>query len=390
VQIEKRKLKIENRNVRPLSPWLYFRRNPGKTLPVSFVIVIAVALVACVVSLVDSIDLTVLTMYGYNRYFTVVTPRNSLVVAEDIAELIRKQPLTGEMYRARPAFTVVKTIFGKMPFVVFGIGPDARRVTLLRCGLHLHTGRLPVDGAAELALSEEIARNRKLKLGDVVLKPDSEDSYSVVPMRLVGTLKGSVWLALTSEQFIREHFMVSPQGFLIMAKDPAKQDALDVALEKSVDKSRARIWTYRELVRETKDALSSLYLIMATVIGIIVFAIAFLTGMLANIYFTQRLPEFATLSAIGYQRSTLLWRVFNETAILSVTGWVLGSALTFGVLQIIKAGILTPRGLLLDPYDIAAYRYTLPLPISISGFALVAIGGRLRRLDPVAIIERRQ
>src|SRR6266700_7974477 len=88
----------------PLSPWLYFRRNLGKTLPVSFVIVLAVALVASVVSLVDSIELTVLTMYGYNRYFTVVTPRNSLAVAGDISALIGKERLTGEMYPARPAF----------------------------------------------------------------------------------------------------------------------------------------------------------------------------------------------------------------------------------------------------------------------------------------------
>jgi ABC-type antimicrobial peptide transport system permease subunit len=383
-----RNLKSEIRN--PLSPWLYFRRNLGKTLPVSFVIVIAVALVASVVSLVDSIDLTVLTMYGYNRHFTVVTPRNSLAVADDLAELIRSEPLTGEMYPARPAFTVVKTIFGKMPFVVFGVGPRAREAIMSRCGLQISTGRLPIDGAPELAMSEEIARNRKLKLGDVVLKPDSEDSYSVVPMRLVGTFRGSVWLAMSSEQFIRENFAVSPQGFLVVAKDPAKQGALDLALERAIDKARGRVWTYHGLVRETKDALSSLYLIMGTVIAIIVFAIAFLTGMLTNIYFTQRLPEFATLAAIGYQRGALLLRVLGETTILSAIGWALGSLVTLGVLLAIKAVIMNPRGLLLNPYDLAAYRFTLPLPLTIAAFALIAIGQRMKKLDPVAIIEKRQ
>ena len=384
--IQNRKSKIEN----PLSPWLYFRRNLGKSLPVSFVIVLAVALVACVVSLVDSIDLTVLTMYGYNRHFTVVTPRNSLAVAEDIAALIKKEPLTGQMYEARPAFTVVKTIFGKMPFVVFGVEQSAREEILHRCRLQVATGRLPADGAPELALSEEIARNRKLKLGDVVLKPDSEDSFATVPMKLVGTFRGPVWLAMSSETFIRENFAVSPQGFLVVAKDPATQGALDRALEKSVDKARARVWTYHGLVRETKDALSSLYLIMGTVIGIIVFSISFLTGMLTNIYFTQRLPEFATLAAIGYQRSTLLKRVLGETAILSLIGWTVGSVLTLAVLLAIQASIMAPRGLLLDPYDFAAYRFTLPLPITIAAFALVAVGQRIKKLDPVAIIERRQ
>src|SRR5258706_15261980 len=67
-------LKMQRTITHPLSPWLYFRRNPGKTLPVAFVIVVAVALVASVVTLVNSIDLTVMTMYGYQRHFSVITP----------------------------------------------------------------------------------------------------------------------------------------------------------------------------------------------------------------------------------------------------------------------------------------------------------------------------
>ena len=356
----------------------------------AFVIVVAVALVASVVTLVKSIDMTVLTMYGYQRYFTVVTPRNALAVYPDIREGIRKQPLAGEMYTARPAFTVVKTIFGKMPFVVFGLDARAQRRVLQRCGLHMTTGRLPEDGKPEVALHADIARNRHLKLGDVVLKPDSEDSYSLNPMRLVGTFDGPVWLAMTSEAFIREHFPVSPQGYVVMSRDPQSQGRLDKVLFDSVDKGRARVWTYASLVRETKDALSSLYLIMNLVIGIIIFSIAFLTGMLANIYFMQRLPEFATLSAIGYQRRGLLSRVLAETGLLCVIGWALGSVLAIGTLLAIRGYIMTPRGLLLNPYDLSAYWYTIPLPLTIALFALWPISRRLQSLDPVSIIERRQ
>jgi predicted lysophospholipase L1 biosynthesis ABC-type transport system permease subunit len=277
-----------------------------------------------------------------------------------------------------------------MPFVVFGMTPEARPEIARRCGLRLLTGRFPNDGAPEVTLSEEIARNRKLKIGDVVLKPDSEDSYSLIPMRLVGTFEGPVWLAMRSEKFIRENFPVAPKGLLVVAADADRQGALDHSLEKAVDKSRARVWTYHGLVRETQDALSSLYLIMGVVIGIIVFSIAFLTGMLTSIYFTQRLPEFATLAAIGYQRSGLLARVLGETVLLCGIGWALGSGLTLIVLLTIKSIIMYPRGLLLNPFDLAAYRFTIPLPVTIALFALMAIGRRLKQLDPVAIIERRQ
>lgn len=377
------------RLVHPLSSILYFRRNPGRTLPVAFVIVVAVALVASVVTVVNSIDLTVLTMYGYQRHFTVVTPRNAFTVNDNIAGTIRSQPLVRKTFTARPALTVVKTIFGKMPFVVFGMSKQGRETVLQQCGLRLATGRMPAEGAPEVALHADIARNRKLKLGDVVLKPDSEDSYSLIPMRLVGTFEGPVWLALSSESFIQANFPLSTQGIVILAENERDQRVLDAQLDKRLDKSHSRLWTYASLVRETQDALSSLYLIMNVVITIIIFAIAFLTGMLANIYFMQRIPEFATLAAIGYQRRGLLTRILAETALLCAIGWFVGSLLNIALLLGIKAWIMTPRGLLVNPFDLSAYRYTIPLPLTIGMFAILPISRRLRRLDPVSIIEKR-
>jgi len=338
---------------------------------------------------VNSIDLTVLTMYGYQRHLTVVTPRNSFTVSDDIQKEIRNQRLVVRTFTARPAITVVKTIFGKMPFVVFGLSKEGRETVLRQCGLTLVSGRMPADGAPEVALHADIARNRKLKLGDVVLKPDSEDSYSLIPMKLVGTFDGPVWLALGSESFVQANFPLSTQGIIVLTRSEADQRQLDTLLEKRLDKSRCRTWTYASLVRETKDALSSLYLIMNVVITIIIFAIAFLTGMLANIYFMQRIPEFATLSAIGYQRGALLGRILAEIGLLCAAGWFLGSLLNIAMLLGIKTWLMTPRGLLVEPFDLSAYRYTIPLPLAIALFAILPISRRLRTLDPVSIIEKR-
>src|SRR5207244_6869682 len=104
--------------------------------------------------------------------------------------------------------------------------------------LRLATGRLPSDGRPEVALHADIARNRHLKLGDVVLEPSSEDSFSAEPMRLVGTFEGRVWLAMTSEAFIRDHFPLAPQGEIVIARTPADQRALDRILDRKLDKSR--------------------------------------------------------------------------------------------------------------------------------------------------------
>src|SRR5437016_9625358 len=97
-----------------LNPLLYVRRNPGKTLPIAFVIVLAVTLVASIVTIIHSIDLTIFTLYGYNKYLTGITPRNALVVDEAELTKIRKLPELGRMYPSHSYQTLIKTIFGKM------------------------------------------------------------------------------------------------------------------------------------------------------------------------------------------------------------------------------------------------------------------------------------
>jgi len=74
-----------------------------------------------------------------------------------------------------------------------------------------------------------------------------------------------------------------------------------------------------------RDSLSSMFLIMGAVNGTVIFVIALMSGMLSNIYFTQRLAEFAVLAAIGYQRTRLIARVIGETALMTLVGWIVGA-----------------------------------------------------------------
>lgn len=356
-----------------------------------FVIVLAVTLVASVVTIVRSIDLTIFTLYGYNRYLTGLTPRNALQVAPEVVAKIEKLPELGKLYPAHSYQVMVKTIFGKMPFALFGLEPPARKLMLERCGLRLIEGRMMQEGAPEAVISVDVARNLGLKIGDIISKPDAQDSYAPIPIRLVGLLGGPVWLGMTSKSLVDTHSPFTWVGYIAFSPRPsqAEQRRLDAAIDRVVDKSRARVWKFAGLVEEAQSALTNLYMIMNIVIGIIVFAISFVCGLLSNIYFTQRLPEVATLSAIGYPRSFLLRRACGETGLLCLLGWLLGGVCTVGLMFLIRALFLTPQGLLLNPFDLRAYLFTLPLPLTITLFAVITIALRLSALDPVSIIERR-
>lgn len=372
-----------------LNPFLFLRRNPGKAAPLVMVIAIAVTLVASVVTLVRSINLTIQTLYGYNKYVTGMTPRNNLTVDADIVEKTKKTPGIGEMMGVHSYTLQVKTIFGKMVFPLFGMEERHQRIMLERCGVRLAEGRMPQEGKPEAIISSDVARNMNFKLGDFVCTPESEDNYAPVPVKIVGLLEGRVWLALTSKSFVDENSPITGAGYLVIAKEGYSQEKLDKEIENTVDKSRVRAWTYQGLLRTTQNALVNLYLILNIVVGTIVVSISLVCGLLSNIYFTQRLPEVAMLSAIGYPRRDLLRRAIGETVLFCVLGWALGVALTICFMKTVQVVLLAPKGLLLDPFDPRALVFTTPLPFMVSGVAWLTIGLRLSRLDPVSIIERR-
>ena len=373
----------------PLSALLYLRRNLGRTVPITLVILFSVVMVASVVTVVRSINLTVYTLYGYNRFTTGVIPRNALTVDEAIVAAIRKQPDLGELAPVHSYTCLLRTIFGRLVFPIFGLESADRDLLMQRCHVNLAAGRLPNEGQPEAIISDFVAHNLGVKIGDVLLEPDSEDAFAPVKVKLVGTLAGDVWLGLTSKAFVDANSPFTWQGYLAFARSPRRQTILDAEMERVNDKAHARLWRFRNLVKETENSLTNLYLMLNIVIGIVVSVISFVCGLLSNIYFTQRLPEVATLSAIGYSRGFLLLRAARETLVLCSVGWILGAITTVALMTLIRDFVLAPRGLLLNAIDPRAYTLTIPLPLFIVVFAIVTVSVRLSRLDPVSIIERR-
>ncbi len=373
----------------PLSAWLFFRRNLSRTAPVTLVIVLSVVLIGTVVTIIRSIDLTVLTVYGYNRYFLVAVPRNGNRVDPRAELTIRAEPLAKEIYRISVCFTNIHTIFGKFPFVLFGLTQEEMPKMLRLTRMRLVQGRLPREGEAACALSVGIARNRNLKIGDVVLAPNIEDSFAPVPVKLVGLLDGENWFAVISKEFVQKNYFPPLEEIVVAAPTPEQQPELDRRLDNALDKRLVRLYTFGHLVRELRSSLRNLYLIMNIVITIVVLVIAIMMGMLSNIFFMQRLPEFALLAAMGYTRGMLLWRVVRETALLVSLGWTLGVLLSMGILWGLYGWVFEPRGMLLQPMDWQAYQYTVPVPIAVLAFAAMSVGPRLLAMDPVLVIERK-
>ena len=100
--------------------------------------------------------------------------------------------------------------------------------------------------------------------------------------------------------------------------------------------------------------------------------------------------EFGLLAAIGYPRRQLAARVVLEGSLVVVAAWVMGGLLGSAVLSVFNSAYMVPHGLVLRVFDPGILlRATLPVPVMVLVFSVGTVMLQLLRLDPIAIIERR-
>ena len=379
------------RFVHPLSPTIFLRRNAGKTLPLIAVISLAVMLVQSIIALINSIPLSIQTIYRYTDRFLGVSPRlDPNLTTQFVKDLTSNPPVEIErVILCRGSGAQVKSIVGKWPFAVMGFEKDDMEYYLKRQAYKGILGRRPIDGKPEMMVSTPVAQNLGVKIGDIILKPDDSDNFSRQEVKLVGIIQCDRWLMVSNKQYFAATQPIPIDFALIFTKDISKQPEYDSWALKKMKGKFAQLFAYSEIEKESKKMFAVLYKIIDAVIGILVLVISIMMGMLMNIYQTQRLVEFGLLQAIGHTKKQLFKRVLTESIIVIIGGWTCGLLAARLLLIALKINLMDPQGFALDIADRMAIGYTAPVPIAILVIAFGTIWLRFRKFDPVAVVERR-
>ena len=110
---------------------------------------------------------------------------------------------------------------------------------------------------------------------------------------------------------------------------------------------------------------------------------------LSYIFIVQRRGEFGILHAVGHSRWWLVLRTAKESLVIVGTAWLLGTALCGICLMVMQVIVYAPKGLTLDFLYFVPWLSTLPIPLVVIIVSTGLVALMLRRLDPVAVIERR-
>ena len=398
---------------RPLSSWTFYlrHRRRGIVLVVSAALVIVG--VALPVFLLSAVADAMTPDFEYLRYVSRVAPGTGCSVDASVVGQIRSHT---SVERVIPVMSLGLQVdvppSGVMRTNIYAAAEDDLPVLVDLFGMQVKQGRLPRPRSNEIVLSEPVALNRGLRVGHRIGVPAHErEEFELldvddvpVEMVVVGILQpraesprsgqilssDAMWLGLASYEYLESHELTAsrPVRLLIVPVDGRKAE-MDAWLEGSVASAQTKVTTYDVEYREHWQMVQGLIVGFAIVgcVTAIVAAVAMAT--LNYIFFTQRREEFSILHAVGRSRLWLVLRTMKETGSVITVAWLAGAVICCIGLICFQAFVFAPKGLSLNFFNPTPWMLTFPVPLAVVAVGTGTIARMLRKLDPVAVIERR-
>lgn len=389
---------VKRSAAQPLASHTFYLRHRRRSLLLVGSIALVVLGIALPVFLLTSSVSAMQPANAYLRAVSEVYPvRNNALDPGTVAQIQRHPAVQRVIPAIQLGIQMQVPPGGEVGVGLYGV-PEADQPILLQTfGAQVQEGRLPRPRSNEIALSVTVAVNRGLRVGDRVGGAQSQTGVSLVhddlpvEMVVVGILSPErPWFGLASLEYLQSHELVSIRPLrLLVVPHAGRQAELARWLEDSIASNETGVITSATAARDYRELMASLTLAFALLEGMIAVVAAGAMVTLNTIFFNQRKEEFGVLNAIGRSRRWLVGRTVKETGSLTALAWLIGAALCGTGLLGMQALLYAPRGLSLDFANWAPWLFTVPLPLSIVLASAVTIARMLRKLDPVAIIERR-
>jgi cell division protein FtsX len=383
--------------VKPLSPTTFYQRHRRRAL----LLVAALALMILGVSfpafLFAPVGDAMKPFAEPLRYVGILTPRSGATVDPGVVAQVRAHPTIARVIPAMalPLRVAIPPIGWEANF--YGVSLDDMQTLVDLLDMQVKEGRLPQPRTNEIALSEAIVQNRGWQLGDTIGAPvERRDRGIPTELVIVGILapqaerQSDPWLGFASYEYLSSHeqYASSPVHLITIPAEGQKAE-MDAWLRETVHNDRVEVYTYKWMLGNYRMLTWLSLAVFGVVEGIVAVVAALALAVLSYTFFVQRREEFGILHAIGRSRSWLVRRTARETLSTVGVAWLLSAVVCGLGLAFVQAAVYAPRGLEINILSPAPWLFTLPLPLAVIAVSSGLVSRMLRKLDPVAVVERR-
>ncbi len=382
------------RAVDPLSARLYLLRNPRRVLPAIAVQALVTALVLAVVTPLTGFTATSEASLRPLKAFTTAAPMNKRTIDEELEGLLAKNPGLDRWMRAKELGLRTPAVVGEGYSLMMAIDRAEQEELLRRIGNRLAEGRLPDRDTDGAAIHRDVLRARGMRLGDVFGSKLDPEEFLLGSFRVVGVLEGPSRLSLVDLDFCSRpaSVLARHESFVVVYAKPGHKAESDRYLNEVQDSTGSRAFRVSDedfWRRRIEKMLKNLPLILDAIVGAITVVISLVVVLLNLIAFQARADEFALLLAVGHTRGRLVGKLTKETAAMAAASLALGLALGFMWILAYDAWVLAPKAILIDYFDAYPILLSSALPVVSALVSAAALALRLRRMDPVAVVQRR-
>ena len=382
--------------MKPLSPFKYFLKNKKRMSVITIILLLAVAVVAFVTSVVNSIIISASdgSLKPFEYVSAVSTIPGEFYLKKEIIDKINNYEALEKSVNVIIEDTSYAALMGNTNVPIYFTENDVDIADLIKIyKLTLAEGDLPKANEHEIVLHDKIMKNKGLKVGDYIGSDVNENEFLSGKYKIVGSLTGDVLTGIGSRSIVADTYKDAglkldlPMGMVLIPKE-GQLDKLNEELDK-ITKKEAIVYTHSSIESQLIDAIGSINVVLKIVILVIVLVLSISVGSLIYIIYLNRSEEFGILYAMGYKMSFITGRIISELVFLASACWGIGFLLSMGMINLLNALLLNDKGLTIPAVTYDGTINTLFIPVLIVFCAALPILRKLRKWDPIAIIERR-
>jgi putative ABC transport system permease protein len=384
--------------MKPFSSLKYFSRNKKRAATVFAVLLLSVAVVSFLTSLVSSIiiDANKANLEQFN-YMSYISPTASDVFLKDsVVSEIEEIGSIEKTYSVSVENTSFNSLIGNTSsFVITPYETSDIPHIMEKMGLKLSGGRLPeVGNEFEIVMNERLLQNKGLEIGGEIGNDLDDNEWLSGKYKIVGSMSGTAIVSFSNKNMRVESLkqtglvIEKPMSMLLIPKSGQllqMNERLD-----QIDHKDASVMTYSSLQKMFDEQIASLDVILFIIIFTVVLVISISISAMIYIVYLSRNEEFGILYAMGYRKSFIRNLVLKEIASLSVSCWAAGYGFSYLIFMAVNHFILAPKGQALYFFTLSGLINTLIVPVLVIICAVVPILRKLKKWDPIAVIERRE
>jgi putative ABC transport system permease protein len=375
--------------MKPFTALKFFIENKRRGLICFIVLIFTVCAVSLITSLVNSIpetayDSDVKSLLYYSGVYS-----NSKPLEDSVIKELENFKSTDRLIAAQYSRTRMDlAIGGNTSVPVIFIEADDLSYVVDKTHLKVREGRLPEDGKDEIAVHWRVLKNKGWQIGDMIGQEVDSNEWFPGKYEIVGVFDGPGILSVG----IKANPGVDKDGnhyfYLAFFKEGERSEFNDYL--SSISSPNFLSLNYEEAKKDLDETLSSLGTTLLVIIIVVVLILSISVSSLMYIIYLQRLDEFGIMYALGYKRAFIRNMIMKEIFTLNIFGWLFGFLFSIFVIYILNTLLYYPKGNIVNVYNIRVLIYTLIIPIIVAGASILPITRKLKKCDPIAIIERRE